>query len=244
MGPVKNRMSSEGYKMVDQDQLPHPHSQRIWKWVFGIGVGAVSAGAVVFAGVGRMAPPASVTGPDVASLSRPLEATGTASIGGTPLTTASVAMTTAVETPPPPATMLPPEKPKSAVSKIFRVRETTPAKVAHFDSCLPSCETRDPQVVGVEQAGLAPAPVPPVAAITPLAPIPSAGPIPPALIPSAGPVPPLAAADEPVPMPPGKGMVDLAVDGGKHILNRVEGASTAVVDGTKRAFGAAVDLVW
>jgi len=230
--------------MVEQGQSRHPNSQRIWKWAFGIGVGAVSAGAVVFAGVGRMAPPASVTTPDVANLSRPLEATGTASIGGTPLTTASVNLQTAIAPPPPTAIMLPLEKPKSAVSKIFRVRETTPTGVAHFDSCLPSCETRDPQVVGMEQTGLAPPPVPPMAAIMPPPPIPSAGPIPPAPIPSVDPVPPLADADEPIPTPPEKGMVDLAVDGGKHILHRVEGASGAVVDGTKRAFGAAVDLVW
>ena len=211
--------------MVDAAQVRHSTAKMIfWKWAFGIGVGAACAGAVVGIGQSRAVPPLAPS-PSVAELSQPLEATGTASIGGTPLTTASVNLQTAIETPPPTAMMLPLEKPKSAISKIFRVRETTPTGVAHFNTCLPSCETRDPQVVGQEQAGLAPAPVPPV------------GPVPPGLIPS-------VAAEEPVPMPPEKGVVDLAVDGGKHIINRVEGASNAVVHGTKRAFDAAVNLVW
>lgn len=234
--------------MIDAAQVRHSTAKMIfWKWAFGIGVGAACAGAVVGIGQSRAVPPLAPS-PSVAELSQPIEATGTASIGGTPLTTASVNLTTAIETPPA-AMMLPPEKPiekpKSAVSKIFRVRETTPTGVAHFDSCLPSCETRDPQVVDQEQAGLAPAPVPSVATVMPPADI---GPVPPAPIPPVGPVPPglipSVAAEEPVPMPPEKDVVDLAVDGGKHIINRVEGASNAVVDGTRRALGAAVDLVW
>ncbi|MBS1167927.1 MAG: hypothetical protein H6R00_3952 [Proteobacteria bacterium] len=231
--------------MVDAAQVRHSTAKMIfWKWAFGIGVGAACAGAVVGIGQSRAVPPLAPS-PSVAELSQPLEATGTASIGGTPLTTASVNLQTAIETPPPTAMMLPLEKPKSAISKIFRVRETTPTGVAHFNTCLPSCETRDPQVVGQEQAGLAPAPVPPVAAVMPPADI---GPVPPAPIPPVGPVPPglipSVAAEEPVPMPPEKGVVDLAVDGGEHIINRVEGASNAVVHGTKRAFDAAVNLVW
>lgn len=220
--------------MIDAGQARQSAAKMIlWKWAFGIGVGAACAGAVVAIERGPAVPPFAVASP-VAEVSPPLEATGTASIGGTPLTTASVNLQTAIETPPPTATMLPLEKPKSAISKIFRVRETTPTGVAHFNSCLPSCETRDPQVVGQEQAGLAPTPVPSVGPVMPPADI---GPVPPGLIPS-------VAAEEPLPMPPEKDVVDLAVDGGRHVIRRVEGASNAVVDGTKRAFDAAVDLVW
>ena len=229
--------------MVDAGQVRLSASKIVfWKWAFGIGVGAACAGAVVVVERGPAVPPFVVVSPaPVAQVSPPIEATGMASIGGTPLTTASVDVTTAMETPPP-ATMLPLEKPKSAISKIFRVRETTPTGVTHFETCLPSCETRDPQVVGQEQAGLAPAPVPPVAVMPPV----PVGPVPPALIPPAAAVmpPPLDAAEEPLPLPPQKGVVDLAVDGSRHILHQVEGASNAVVDGTRRALGAAVDLVW
>lgn len=217
--------------MVDADQARFSTTKMIfWKWVLGIGVGAVCAGAVVTVGYGRLAPPAVAVSPEsVADVSAPIEATGTATVGGTPLTTASLDMPIIESAPP--ATMLPPDKPpappKSAISKVFRVREPATAGVAHFDSCLPSCETRDPRLVGLTQSPTAPAPVPPSAE-----PIPPDVPIPPALV------------GEPAPPPPQKGAVDVAIDGGKHVIHRVEGASRAVVRGTKRAFDAAVDLVW
>lgn len=220
--------------MVDADQARFSGAKMtFWKWALGIGIGAACAGAVVAFGHGRLAPPtAAVSSESVADVSAPIEATGTATVGGTPLVTASLDMPI-IETPPP-ATMLPPDKPpappKSAISKVFRVREPATAGVAHFDSCLPTCETRDPQLVGLDQTPAAPpAPAPVAPNVEPL---PPDVPIPPALV------------GEPVPPPPQKGVVDIAVDGGKHVIRRVEGASRSVVRGTKRAIDAAVGLVW
>lgn len=219
--------------MVDADRARFSGAKMtFWKWALGIGVGAACAGAVVAVGYGRVAhPTTAVSSENVADVSPPIEATGVATIGGTPLTTASLDMPI-IETPPP-ATMLPPDKPpappKSAISKVFRVREPATAGVAHFDSCMPSCETRDPQLVGIDQTPTAP---PEAVAVAPATPIPPDVPIPPALV------------GEPVPPPPQKGAIDIAVDGGKHVIRRVEGASRAVVHGTKRAIDAAVGLVW
>lgn len=61
--------------------------------------------------------------------------------------------------------------------------------------------------------------------------------------------PPMAPLPEPYdlappPPPPPRDVVDLALDGGKHLLHRAEGASDAVVHGTKRALDVAMDLVW
>ncbi|WP_370677748.1 hypothetical protein [Pleomorphomonas sp. PLEO] len=233
--------------MVDAAQMRYSASKMIfWKWAFGIGVGAACAGAVVVIERGpSVPPPVVVSPPPIAELSPPIEATGTVSIGGTPLTTASVDVATGIETPSPAATLLPPEKPKSAVSKIFRVRETTPTGVAHFDTCLPSCETRDPQVVGQEQADLAPEPAPSAADMPPV----PVGPVPPALIPPVAavmppPAPPVLEPFDVAPLPPPKDVVGAAIDGGKHLINRVERTSDAVVAGTKRALDVAVDLVW
>jgi hypothetical protein len=236
--------------MVDADQARHSAAKMVfWKWALGIGIGAACAGGVVVAGRNQvLPPPAVVASSPVAEVSPPIEATGTATVGGTPLTTASLSLPI-IETPPP-ATMLPPEKPpappKSAISKVFRVREPVAAGVAHFDSCLPSCETRDPQVVGLEQpAPVPPAPVAAIPADPSVTPLPPDVPIPPALVgEAAAPATPLEAAGESVPAPPQKDVVDMALDGGKHVIRRVEGASSAVVHGTKRAFDAAVGLVW
>ncbi|WP_026791674.1 hypothetical protein [Pleomorphomonas oryzae] len=236
--------------MVDADQVRLSAAKTIfWKWALGIGVSAVCAGAVVAVERSRMVPPLMVaSSPLVADVSPPLEATGTATVGGTPLTTASLDLP--ITETPPPVTMLPPDKPpappKSAISKVFRVREPATTGVAHFNSCLPSCETRDPQIVGLEQANLAPPmPAAPIPASPAVAPIPPDVPIPPALVgePAAPAMPPLEAA-EPIPEPPQKDVLDMAVDGGKHVIRRVEGASNAVVHGTKRALDAAVGLVW
>lgn len=235
--------------MVDADQVrPSAAKTIFWKWALGIGVSAACAGAVVAVERSRMVPPVvAVSSPLVADVSPPLEATGTATAGGTPLTTASLDLPI-TETPP--ATMLPPEKPpappKSAISKVFRVREPATTGVAHFSSCLPSCETRDPQIVGLEQTNLAPPmPAMPNPSSPAVAPVPPDVPIPPALVgePVAPAVSPLETA-EPIPEPPQKDVLDMAVDGGKHVIRRVEGASNAVVHGTKRALDAAVDLVW
>ena len=236
-----------------------------WQWALGIGVGAACAGAVFVVGSQHVATRVAVTAPSVAA---PIEATGVASVGGTPLTTASLDMPIIPSAEPP--VMLPPDKPvlkpKSAISKVFRVRET-PADVAHFDSCLPSCETRDPLVAGVDGAASAPAaplgtlPVAsmPVASMPgapapamPEAPLPEASvPVAPAPVAPAlpdGPVPPLPLLDpvggEPIPMAPQRGPVDLAVDSGKALVKGVEATSGAVVKGTRRAVDAAVDLLW
>lgn len=236
--------------MVDADQARLSAAKTVfWKWALGIGVSAACAGAVVAVERGRVAPSqVIVSSPVVADVSPPLEATGTATVGGTPLTTASLDLPI-IETPPP-ATMLPPEKPpappKSAISKVFRVREPATTGVAHFNSCLPSCETRDPQIVGLEQTNLAPPmPAAPIPSSQAVAPVPPDVPIPPALVgePVVPVTPPLDAA-EPVPAPPQKDVLDMAVDGSKHVIRRVEGASNAVVHGTKRALDAAVGLVW
>lgn len=231
-----------------------------WQWALGIGVGAACAGAVFVVGSQHTATRIATTEPSVAA---PIEASGVASIGGTPLTTASLELPIIPSAEPP--VMLPPDKPvlkpKSAISKVFRVRET-PADVAHFNSCLPSCETRDPLVAGVDAAAPAPAaplgtlpvasmPVDPTPAM-PEAPLPEASmPVAPAPVASAlpdGPVPPLPLLDpvggEPIPMPPQRGPVDLAVDSGKALVKGVEATSGAVVKGTRRAVDAAVDLLW
>lgn len=212
------------------------------KWTLGIGLTVTCASAAILIDANGLVKPPEATAPATQTAAS-LEATGTASIGLTPLTMASADATTVVETPAPPATMLPPEKPKSAVSKVFRVRDTTPPTptpgVAHFDSCLPSCETRDPQIAGLPQ----PAPQPPVpVAQVPVAQVPVAqlptpdadAPLPPALIPDPYGVAP----------PPRKGVIDTAVDGSAHLVRKVERASDAVVDGTRRAIDKAVGLVW
>lgn len=201
----------------------------ILKWTLGIGLGVTCASAAVLVDANRLARPPEAPAA-VASDAGPLEATGTASIGLTPLTMASAEVTTVTEAPAPPATMLPPEKPKSAVSKVFRVRETTNSDVAHFDSCLPSCETRDPQI-----AGLPPQPVPAPAPMVAQVPAAEAqGPVPPALIPDPYGLNP----------PPRRGVIDTAVDGSAHFVRKVERASGAVVNGTRRAIDKAVGLVW
>lgn len=223
--------------MVHHGQLRLSRSTlTFWKWALGISVGATSAVLVITGG----SVPTIVTTPD---LSHRLEATGTASASGTTLTTASLVLPAAVETPPAPATVLPlvrpPEKPQSAADKPVKARAPA-TKVAHFDSCLPSCETRDPQVaIAGPTAPLPPrmvilepaAPVPPMAV-----PEPSVSFLPPSLLDS---------LQEPIPMPPPRqSPVALAVDTGQALIDQAVGASDAVVDGTKRAFGAAVDLVW
>lgn len=211
------------------------------KWTLGIGLTVTCASAAIVIDANRPARPPEATAPATQNAAT-AEATGTASIGLTPLTMASADVSSVVETPAPPATMLPPEKPKSAVSKVFRVRETTTATptpaptpgVAHFDSCLPSCETRDPQIAGLPQP--APQPQVPVAQI-PVAQLPTPdadAPLPPAFIPDPYGVAP----------PPRKGVIDTAVDGSAHLVRKVERASGAVVDGTRRAIDKAVGLVW
>ncbi len=216
--------------MVQQGQLSRFTSRGLLlKWALGIGLGVTCASAAVLIDANRLARPPE-TAALVAADGGSLEASGTASIGLTPLTMASAEVTSVTETPAPPATMLPPEKPKSAVSKVFRVRETATTDVAHFDSCLPSCETRDPQI-----AGLPPQPIPAPAPV--VAEVPAAeaeGPVPPALIPD-----PYGLAP-----PPRKGVIDTAVDGSAHFVRKVERASGAVVDGTRRAIDKAVGLVW
>lgn len=198
------------------------------KWTLGIGLGVTCASAAVLIDANRLTKPPEAPATVAASTASP-DATGTASIGLTPLTMASAEVTTVAETPAPTATMLPPEKPKSAVSKVFRVRETPATDVAHYDSCLPSCETRDPQIAGMPQP--APMPAPAVAQL----PVPDEqAPLPPALIPDPYGVAP----------PPRKGVIDTAVDGSAHLIRKVERASGAVVVGTRRAIDKAVDLVW
>jgi len=191
--------------MFHKGQLRFSTSRAIfWKWALVIGLGVACAGGAFIVDAGLAVPPPMATAPEAAAIAPPLEATGTASVGGTSLTTASLDLPVAVETPPP-ATTLPPEKPRNAVAKA-----QAPSAKAAFETCLPACETRDPQVVGMEQ----PAPVAPTLEPFDVAP------------------------------PPRKNVVDLALDGGKHLLRRVEGASHAVVHDTRRALDAAVDLVW
>ncbi len=208
--------------MVHKGQLRLFTSKMIfWKWALGISAGAASAVLVITGGTA----PTIVATPD---LSPRLEATGTASAGGTTLTTASLDLPAAIETPPAPAMVLPlvkpAEKPRSAVDKPAKAR--TPA-LAHFETCLPSCETRDPQVAIAGSA----APMPPVAVQEP-----SVSFLPPALLDS---------LQEPVAMPPPRqSPVDLAVDTGQALIDQAAGASSAVIGGTKRAIDAAVDLVW
>lgn len=197
-----------------------------WQWALGIGVGAACAGAVFVVGSQQAAPRLAATTPPSAEVAQPVEASGVASVGGTPLTTASLDLPITADQPIAP---LPPDKPvlkpKSAVSTIFRVRETTPAGVAHFDSCLPACETRDPLA-----AGVAPPPLP--------APLPVASSMP------TGPLPLEAAGGEPVPAPPPRGPLGVALDKGKVLVDRAKVFSGAVVKGTRRAVDTAVDLVW
>lgn len=235
-----------------------------WQWALGIGVGAACAGAVFVIGSQHAAPRLGVMTPRLAELSRPVEATGTATIGGTPLTTATLEVPLALDAPP--VVMLPPEKPalkapKPAVAKAatpaartFRARETAPAEVAHFDSCLPSCETRDPLVAG--QTVVAPmaanptvvvmdqpvfVPAPEVGAAAPMDPgVPIVSDIPPGPVP---PLPLLEAVEEPVPTAP-RGPVGFAIEGGRSLFDKVEHVSGAVVTGTRRAVDTAVDLVW
>lgn len=218
--------------MIQQGQSPLFTSRGlILKWTLGIGLGVTCASAAVLIDANHLAKPPEAPA-TVVSDAGSLEATGTASIGLTPLTMASAEVTTVTEAPAPPATMLPPEKPKSAVSKVFRVRETTNSDVAHFDSCLPSCETRDPQIAGLPPQPIpAPAPAPAVAEVPAAE---AAPPVPPALIPDPYGLNP----------PPRKGVIDTAVDGSAHVIRKVERASGAVVDGTRRAIDKAVGLVW
>lgn len=262
--------------MVDSGRLRSSASTVIfWQWALGIGVGAACAGAVFVIGSQHVAPRLAVMTSPLAELSQPVEATGTATVGGTPLTTATLEVSLALDTPPP-AVMLPPEKPakapKPAVAKAgapaartFRAREAATATVAHFESCLPSCETRDPLVTGSVATGpmvLVPAPAPmepsPVVTVTqepsylpapmadasvPVTPdpgMPMASGIP------AGPVPPLPlleAAEEPIPAPP-QGPFDYAIVGSRTLFDKVGHVSGAVVTGTRRAVDTAVDLVW
>ncbi|CAI9417492.1 hypothetical protein ANOBCDAF_03993 [Pleomorphomonas sp. T1.2MG-36] len=222
-----------------------------WQWALGISVGAACAGAVFVVGSQHVATRVAVTEPGLAGAASPIEATGVASIGGTPLTTASLDLPIIPSAEPP--VMLPPDKPvlkpRSAISKVFRVRET-PADVAHFDSCLPSCETRDPLVAGVDApaAPLGTLPVASVPGTSMPAPSMSVAPAPVASALPDGPVPPLPLLDpvggEPIPMAPQRGPVDLAVDSGKALVKGVEATSGAVVKGTRRAVDAAVDLLW
>jgi len=220
--------------MVHQGQLRLSTSRMIfWKWALGISVGATSAVLVITGGTA----PTLVATPD---LSQRLEATGTASAGGTTLTTASLDLPTAIETPPAPAVVLPlvkpPIKPQSAVDKPAKARAPT---LAHFETCLPSCETRDPQVA---IAGSAASMSPQMVILQPAAPMPQA-----TQEPSVSFLPPalLESLQEPVPMPPPRqSPVDLAVDTGQALIDQAAGASNAVIGGTKRAFDAAVDLVW
>ncbi len=122
-----------------------PTSRTIfWKVALGIGVGTTCAAAAMIIDANRVGP--STNDASLAEIARPLEATGTASAGGTTLTTASLILPTVVETPPP-AISLPPEKPKLAPAK---ARETASAKTSGFQSCLPSCESRDPQIAGLQ----------------------------------------------------------------------------------------------
>lgn len=224
--------------MVSSGRLGRSASTVIfWQWALGIGVGAACAGAVFVVGSQHATPRFAVMTPRIAEGTPPVEASGVASVGGTPLTTASLDLPIAADEAP---VMLPPDKPvlkpKSAISKVFRVRETAPVGVAHFDSCLPSCETRDPLVAGVEEAV-----PPPVIVAAPVA-SPVVSPLP------EGPVPPLplleAAGGEPIPEAPRRGPVGFALDKGKLLVDRVETASGAVVKGTRRAVDVAVDLVW
>lgn len=183
-----------------------PKSRTIfWKAALGIGVGMTCAAAAIIIDANRAGQPIDNT--PVADIARPLEATGTASAGGTTLTTASLVLPAVVETPPP-AISLPPDKPKLAPAK---ARETASAKASGFQSCLPSCESRDPQVASLQS------PAPSQPALEPF---------------------------DVTPPPPHRDVVSRALDGGKQLLNRVEGTSNAVLDGTKRALGVAVDLVW
>lgn len=249
--------------MIDSGPVRSSASTVIfWQWALGIGIGAACAGAVFVVGSQHAAPRLAVMTPRLAELSRPVEATGTATVGGTPLTTATLEVPLSLDTPPP-AVMLPPEKPapkvaaKPAVAKAgapavrtFRARE---AEVAHFDSCLPSCETRDPLVAG--QTAAAPmvvvmdqpvfVPAPEVGAAAPLDPGVPPGPTIVSDIP-AGPVPPLPlleAVEEPIPTAP-RGPVGFAIEGGRSLFDKVEHVSGAVVTGTRRAVDTAVDLVW
>ena len=237
-----------------------------WQWALGIGVGAACAGAVFVVGSHYAGFRLGATMPHATEATAPIEATGVASVGGTPVTTASLDLPVIPTTAP--LVMLPPDKPilkpKSAISTVFRVREPATAGVTHFDSCLPSCETRDPLVAGVDAAAPAslgtlpvasmpgaPAPAMPDAPL-PEAPLPEASvsvvPAPMASAPPDEPEPPLPLLDpvgaEPIPMAPQRGPVDLAVDSGKALVKGVEATSGAVVKGTRRAVDAAVDLLW
>ncbi len=226
--------------MVHSGQLRHPTSKTIfWKWILGISVGATCAVLVIDGNRAVLSPIVAVRG--LGDASQPFEATGTASAGGTTLTMASVELPAAPSAP----AMLPPEKPlekaQGTVIKPVKARAPAAANVAHFDSCLPSCETRDPQVA------MPGSPIPPQMAIlehqAPVVPQPQV-----AILQSpapVGPPPPLESAlNDPVPMPPRQSPVDLAVDTGQALIEQAAGASNAVLDGTKRALGAAVDLVW
>lgn len=227
--------------MVSSGRLGRSASTVIfWQWALGIGVGAACAGAVFVVGSQHATPRFAVMTPRIAEVTPPVEASGVASVGGTPLTTASLDLPIVANEAP---VMLPPDKPvlkpKSAISKVFRVRETAPVGVAHFDSCLPSCETRDPLVASVGEVAPAPvavAPAPVIVAAPVVSPVPE------------GPVPPLplleAAGGEPIPAPPPHGPVGFALDKGKLLVDRVGTVSGAVVKGTKRAVDTAVDLVW
>lgn len=202
--------------MVDIGQLRHPTSMAaIWKWALVIGLGATCAAGAIIVDASLAVPPPLVTAPAAAETAVPLEATSTTSAAGTAPTTATVEM-------PPPVTSLPPETPKVAIAK---PREAAPAKAAHFQSCLPACETRDPQIAGLAPPPVAQAPVAPTVLEPPT-------PVPPPLIPYGA------------PPPPPRDVVDLAFDGGRNLLHRAEGASDAVVTGARRALGVAIDLVW
>lgn len=247
--------------MVSSGRLGRSASTVVfWQWALGIGVGAACAGAVFVFGSHYAGSRLAEMTPHLTEAAAPIEATGVASVGGTPVTTASLDLPVIPTTAP--LVMLPPDKPilkpKSAISTVFRVREPATAGVAHFDSCLPSCETRDPLVAGVDAPAaslgtlpVASVPVAPAPA-TPEAPLPEASvPVVPAPMASAqpdGPVPPLPLLDpvggEPIPMAPQRGPVDLAVDSGKALVKGVEATSGAVVKGTRRAVDAAVDLLW
>ncbi|MCM5557318.1 hypothetical protein [Pleomorphomonas sp. JP5] len=219
--------------MVSNGRLGRSASTVIfWQWALGIGVGAACAGAVLVVGGQQAASRLAASTPPVATQPQPIEASGVASLGGTPLATAALDVPISAD---PPVVPLPLDKPilkpKSAVSTVFRARETTPSGVAHFDSCLPSCETRDPLVAGVAPPAPAPEPAPPVASSIP-----------------SGPLPPLplleATGGEPIPAPPPRGPLGVAVEGGKALVKGVETASGVVVRGTRRAVDTAVDLVW
>lgn len=225
--------------MLYSDQTQPKAGSGAWKWLLGISVGATCA--ILVGGVGLALYPPPVETVSTPVLPQPLEAVGTATIGGTTPPTATVEL---AATPPAPA-VLPPPKPRvvaaAAPTKPATSRAPARTGLAPFETCLPDCETRDPLVA---TAG-PPAPAAPqMLMVVPAAP----QPLPPQATtaePSLSFLPPalLETLEEPIPTPPPPGPVDLAVDTGQALVEQVQGASTAVVNGTRRAIDGAVDLI-